>query len=97
MLQYLCRYCNKKLSGVQRRFFYAPPTKLAITLLPQTPCVTDASQTENSETPTQSRLASIFELNRGAAPDDTTNRNASTAAIEKAAAADRATTHIYRV
>jgi hypothetical protein len=82
-MQYLRRYCNKKLSDVQRRFFYAPPMKLAITLLPQTPCVTDASPTENSETSTRSRLASVFELNPGAAHDDTTNRNASTAAIKR--------------
>jgi hypothetical protein len=57
--------------------------KLAITLLPQTPCVTDASPTENSETPTQLRLARVFELNRGLANDNTTNRNASTAEIKR--------------
>ena len=57
--------------------------KLAITLLSQTPCVTDASPTENSEIPAPSRLVSVFQLNRGAAHDDTANRNDLTAAIER--------------
>ena len=60
--------------------FLCPATKL---LLPQTPCVTDASPTINYKTPTQSRLASVLEQNCDAAHDDTVNRSASTAAIER--------------
>ena len=83
-LQYCHRYRNKKILGDQRRFFYKPPpTKLAIALLSQSPCVTGASSTKNSKTPAPSRLASIFKLSQDAAHDDTPNHAALTATIKR--------------
>ena len=93
-LQYPRRYCNKKLSGGQRRFFLCPATKL---LLPQTPCLTDASPTINSENPHTIAAREHFRTKPRRSPRRHRESQRLDRRDRKAAAADRAATRIYRV